>query len=299
MSQNKSDDYDVLKQRIQDLEQEVSDREKDLALFRETLNVANEKFEKLISQIHKSVEVSRQIQKKLVPTELPHIPDFEFSMKFIPSSSQGGDYYDIFEQKNRLCFGMVMAESSGYNISALLMSRLLQFSEAIRSKEHSHPCHIGKLLIEEMTPRIENHEQTHFFYAKVDRRNFEVNYIKMGNILGLLQKSDNKELVLFEKTSGPIQSDFKGDLSEKKVFLDAKDRLLFCTQGVIQTKNEKGEFFGQERLFRSFLEAPKSGVHELRNKILFDLSQFSSNKPVCKDLTILSCEVKERVIKLA
>lgn len=301
LSSEPSDLYRALRKKIMDLERKLFLQEKDLNVALETLNSLSSRLKKLISQAHQSLKFTQTVQKKLVPTEIPSIPDFEFSKKFIPGSSQGGNYHNIFEQKDPFCFGIVLAESTDYNTSALLLSLLLRFSGALHSKEDSYPLYIGQLFIREMTPLIQDYNETHFFYAKVDRRSFEMRYIQMGRSVGFVQKQKKNELIFLKSSLNPLQKkNFnRKDLKEKKIFLDAKDRLIFCTQGLLKVENKKGEEFGLKRLRASILEAPRTGVHELRNKILFDLNEFSQGEKPSHDLTILACEIKDRVIKLA
>lgn len=267
----------------------------------DSLDLAIQKMERLILKAQESLNTSRAIQKKMQPTEFSLTPDFEFSMKFIPGSNQGGNYHNIIEQKDPLCFGLMLAESTNYQTSAVFLSQILQLGEAIRSKERSRPLYIGKTLIKEIPPLLEDKDETHCFYAKVDRRSFEMTYVKLGNTVALLQKDSKKSLTALPSSFGPIKNQFSPlkNLKERKIFLDAKDRLILCTQSLLATENEKGENFGLKRLSQAILKSPKKNIHALRNQILFDLSQFAKNSLFSKDLTVLACEIKERVIKLA
>ena len=96
-----------LQQRVRELEAELLEREKDLAVFRDELNRANEQLEQFIKQIGQELKIASLIQKALVPTEFPNIPGFEFSTKFVPSPISGGDYFDIFEHEDKFRFGIV------------------------------------------------------------------------------------------------------------------------------------------------------------------------------------------------
>ena len=284
-----------------------SKRKESLKASLKSLNAVIEKLDKLIPEAYEILDVTRDIQKQKVPTESSVTPDFEFSMKFIPGSSQGGNYHNIIEQKDPFCFGMILAESTNYRTSAVFLSQIMQLGEALRSKDRSQPSYVGGVLTREIPPLLEPKDESHCFYAKVDRRSFEMSYINLGKVVALLQKEGKKSLISLSSTSGSIKKNLSNssrktrlpNLKEKKVFLDAKDRLIFCTQNLLKAKNERGESFGRKRLYKSILKAPKKNIHALRNQILFDSSQFSKNTPFSKDLTVLTCEIKERVIKLA
>jgi hypothetical protein len=40
-------------------------------------------------------------------------------------------------------------------------------------------------------------------------------------------------------------------------------------------------------------------VHDLRNEILYQVERFAQGKDIPQDATVVVCEVKDRVIKLA
>ncbi len=73
-----------LQNRVRELEIELGDREKDLAVFRDELAKANSQLEGFIRQIAQELRMASLIQKALVPTEFPNIPGFEFSTKLLP-----------------------------------------------------------------------------------------------------------------------------------------------------------------------------------------------------------------------
>jgi serine phosphatase RsbU (regulator of sigma subunit) len=81
--------------------------------------------------------------------------------------------------------------------------------------------------------------------------------------------------------------------------LNPRDRVVLCTRGVIEAQNAAGESYGVERVTRSFLGAPKRGVHELRNHILYEVQKFSGHTDPSRDQTRVVLEVKDTVIKLA
>ena len=60
-----------------------------------------------------------------------------------------------------------------------------------------------------------------------------------------------------------------------------------------------GENFGEERLLRAILTAPKDSVHDWRNEILFRIEQFAGERDIPRDVTVIVLEVKDRVIRLA
>ncbi|RYZ76275.1 MAG: sigmaB regulation protein RsbU [Proteobacteria bacterium] len=294
-----SSDTKSLKARISELETELADRERDLGVFREELGKANTQLERFIKQIGQELKMASLIQKALVPTEFPNIPGFEFSTKFVPSPLAGGDYFDIFEHEDRFRFGIVLASSSGYSMSALFLSVLLRMTGQLEARKGTPPHQILDLMGKELVPAIQSTEQASVFYGVIDRRGFELTYSGAGRVVALLYSYTNSKVQKLEWTSQPFMKDFAGGMKSDTLSLNPRDRLILCTEGVLQALNPKGEAFGEERLYRAVLAAPRLGVHELRNEILYQVEKFAAGRDLPHDLTVVVTEVKDRVIKLA
>src|ERR1039458_260624 len=101
-------------ERILQLETLLHQKDHELQNYRDEVNRLNEQLERVIAQISGELKMAHLIQQALVPTEIPNIPGFEFSTKFIAGSETGGDYYDIFELDDRFKFGIILSSSSGY-----------------------------------------------------------------------------------------------------------------------------------------------------------------------------------------
>ncbi|USN46542.1 MAG: SpoIIE family protein phosphatase [Pseudobdellovibrionaceae bacterium] len=291
--------HDELKARISQLEKEVSHREQDLKVFREELAVANQQLEKLIAGIQHDLKLSQAIQKALVPTELPNIQGIEFSSKFVPSPVKGGDYFDIFEHEDRAKFGMIVAGSSGHAMSALLLSVLLKLTGQMEARKGSEPHVVVQLMVNELAPHIEVGESADVFYGMFNRRDFVLSYCRVGEVVALVQEYGSGELKALTTVGGPIEKGFNAALESATVALNPRDRLIFCTPGVVNATNLQGEPFGQDRLFKAILNAPERGVHELRNEVLYQVQNYLGGQAPPRDLTVVVAEVKDRVIKLA
>jgi len=291
--------HDELIARVAELEQEVQERQVDLKRFREELGKANQRLEGLIERLHQEVKLAHVVQKILVPTEFPHIAGFEFSTKFIPSHVSGGDYFDIFEHDDRARFGVIVSSSSGHAMSALLLGVLLKMTGQLEAKRGSDPHLVVSDMYQQLKEHMTDKDSADMFYELVDRRNYEMRYVRAGTVIALHQNSSTGEVQALDSSQGPLTVNFKAPLESGVVALNPRDRAVLCTRGVIEATNARGESYGMERVTRSFLTGPKRGVHELRNHILFEVHKFAQGTEPIRDQTLVVLEVKDKVIKLA
>lgn len=294
-----TDPVETAKKRIVELEQELFLKENQLQSYRLQLTKTNQQLEKMIHQVSQELKMASLIQKVLSPTELPRISGFEFSTKFVSGSKQGGDYFDIFEHDDRMRFGILLSSSSGYSMSALFLSILMKISSRIESRNGLSPSESLLKIHNEMKAHLGEQDRASLFYGLVDKRTYEIHFASIGNLTIFKQSVGLDSLEVLENQGPPLGKNFSAEIQTQVLALDSRDRIIFCSEGVTQAKSPQGEVWGASRLIEAIRSAPKSGVHELRNEILFRLEKFVGNTEPVRDLTVVVMEVKDRVIKLA
>jgi sigma-B regulation protein RsbU (phosphoserine phosphatase) len=297
MSKDKPTEKELI-EKIEDLQHELSQKEQELKRYRFELQKTNSAMEQMIGELSQELKLAALIQKLLTPTEIPNIPGIEFSTKFIPGAKSGGDYFDIFEHDDRLKFGIILSSSSGYTMSALFLSVLMKMSAQIEARRGMEPHQVIAAMGAEIVPNIQKQESASIFYGIVDRRNYELKYSCVGAIAGLLQVQGQDQVSWLEPSSGPLRKDYDEKPLTHSIPLGPRDRLILCTEGVWNARNSE-HTFGKERLLKTVHRAPRSGVHDLRNEILYQVEQFTGQSEPLRDQTVLVTEVKDRVIKLA
>jgi sigma-B regulation protein RsbU (phosphoserine phosphatase) len=288
-----------LKEKIEDLRHELAQKELEAKRYRLELQKVNAVVEKMIAELGQEVKLASLIQKLLSPTEIPNISGIEFSTKFVPGSRSGGDYFDIFEHDDRLKFGVILSSSSGYAMSALFLSVLMKLSGQMEARKGLEPDKVVTLMAQEIVPHIQKNDSASLFYGVVDRRSYELKYCCVGHIAGLLQVHGKDQPSWLEPSAGPLHREFNEKPLTHSVPLGSRDRLILCTEGVVSALDENGQVFGKERFLKSVVRAPRSGVHDIRNEILYQVGQFTQAEEPLRDQTVLVTEVKDRVIKLA
>jgi sigma-B regulation protein RsbU (phosphoserine phosphatase) len=288
-----------LKEKIKELQLELAQKNLQISQYRNELLRVNEALEKIAEQFNQELKIAEAIQKVLSPTDLPHIQGVSFSSKFLPGAKNGGDYFEIFEHEDKMRFGILVSSSSGYVMSAAMLGVLIKLSAQIEARRGLEPDQVIKKIADEVISNIESQDSSSVFYAVVNRRNFEMKYSCVGQIFGLIQPNSDKRLIQLEPSASKLKKGFSEVPLMHTINLGPRDRLILCTEGLLAAQNEKKESFGKEGVLQAVLHAPRSGVHELRNEILFKLEQFVGSVELARDVTVIVTEVKDRVIKLA
>jgi len=294
-----SNDQDSLKERISDLEHELAVKEAEVHRYRLELGKANAALEKMITQISQELKMAQTLQKFLSPTELPNVQGFEFSTKFLPGTRSGGDYFDIFEHEDKLKFGILVSSATGYSLSSLLLSVIIKISSQMEARRGLEAHKVVATLAKEVVPHIQNEDRANIFYGVVDRRSYELQYCSVGDIDCFHQIYGTEGLSELMPTGPSLGKDFNTEPQSRTVQLNPRDRLIIATEGLKISQNSLGVAWGGHNLMEAISKAPRQGVHELRNEILYANQKYTGKEDPVRDQTLIVTEVKDRVIKLA
>lgn len=276
---------------IQNLEAELKSKNLEVITYRSEMQKISQHLDQLMAKISNDTHTLAQIQKALVPTELPKIQGFEISRKFVFGSQSGGDYFDIFEHEDKFRFGVLVASSSGYAMSALFLSLILKVSHMLEAKRGNPPEKVLQHLADELKPLAGPQDQTNAFYGVVDRRDYSFQFCSAGHIQAFYM-SPNKVIQRLKAEHGPLSQNSSAKLSRAQIELEPKSKLCIVTDGLF-------DVLGADVIVKAMTDNAKSGVHELRNELLFQAQKISGLEEPLRDQTALVLEAKDQVIKLA
>lgn len=277
------------------LEKDLKEKDKLIEKYRQALLSSNERIQKMTNNLEEGLSLLKGIHRNLIPVDLPDIPYFEFSWKFIPTSvGISGDFFDVVKIKDSLNFAIIISNCNSYAISSLFLSSFLKSSQAMQEPTNSKDfiCHIVKQLPDSFLKS----KEINVFYAIVDRKKFTLNYCMVGDIFGAIQRRDG-ELSVFKPCAKSLPSNTK-NLDYEEISLNPKDTLLFCSPGIKNAQNKKGEIFGEDNILKAFKESQAEGALGIRQNILFQCEKFDQSIESQNDKTILVTGVKEKVLKL-
>lgn len=287
----KTDDNSELKKKLTILEAELKKKDSEIIVYRQELVKISQKLDILMSQIADDVKMMSQVHKSIVPTEIPKIPGFEISRKFFYGSKSGGDYFDIFEHENKLKFGILVASSSGYAMSALFLSLIMKISHALEARKGSSPDNILQQIAEEVKKTAAPHDTTSAFYGVIDRRDFTMQFCSAGKMDGYYL-APQKPVQILKSTNSAFGQQFSEKLTLASIELEPKSKICILTEGL-------SEVLGAEGIVKIMTDNAKNGVHDLRNELLFQAQRKSNLEEPLRDQTVIVIEVKNQVIKLA
>lgn len=290
-----SDDVHLLKRKIADLESTLRSKEREVSIYQKELLKFSQNLDMVLSSSEHDINMLNKFHQSIVPTELPQFPGFEISRKFTYGTKQGGDYFDIFLHEDKMKFGILLASSSGYAMSAAFLSVILQQSHLLEAKKEASVSETVEVIAAQLQKIAEDKDETQLFYAVIDRRHMTMNFVCMGKILGLIQSTNESypdTLKIISADTGGIAPGRKLDCSSLEVELKPGQRICIVSEGLVNALSE-------EELVAAAEETSRGSVHELRNQMFIQSQLKTGLEQPAKDQTVIVIEVKDNVMKLA
>jgi len=240
--------------------------------------------EKRLLEIQKELQVARDIQKNLLPKDIPNINEYDIYAINIPVQEVGGDYYDfikITDTKTAIALGDVSgkglpASMLMANLQATLRGQLL-FSSCVRD------CikRANNLL-------YKSTDETKFvtcFFGILDTEKNTLTFCNAGHNEAVLVK-DNKKIML-DIGGFPLGCFEDADYSEGEILFDRGSTVVVFSDGITEAMNENEEQYGEQRLYEFVEKKSELSSRHLANDIIWDLKRFISGMSQSDDITLM------------
>jgi phosphoserine phosphatase RsbU/P len=215
------------------------------------LREAHEKLARQLIAINNELEMARQIQLAILPKETPKIPGLDIAARYIPMSSVAGDFYDFIAVDKRH-LGVLIADVFGHGLPSALIASMLQSAFAAQSAHASDPVRVLSALNRALFGKFRSHFVT-AAYIFLDLDKSVVSYAGAGHPPLLLWRKNSRSVAEVLENGiflGPFHD---SSYSAVPLSLEAGDRIILYTDGIVEAKDSSGEEFGMDR-FKGMVE---------------------------------------------
>jgi sigma-B regulation protein RsbU (phosphoserine phosphatase) len=247
-----------------------------------------------VTHLERDLELSRIVQRSLLPQDVPNIPGLELAAFLRPAQIVGGDFFDFLRFQDGK-YGILIGDVVGHGVSAGLFMASIQTALRTLTPEFRSPA---EALYRVNRLYAHNPHFTTFvtlFLGAYDPATRTLAYCSAGHnppLLIRLGEDHSQQLVYLDPTSPAMGLVEDPPFLDEVVSLNPGDALLFYTDGIPEAFNEQGEQFAMDRLEQSVRRNAGSHPKVLIRELQRDLLKFTGSYPLADDITLIAARVQ-------
>jgi Amt family ammonium transporter len=257
--------------------------------IKEKENLTNQ-LELNLGVIQSDLSTARKIQSSILSQDDRIISDLEFTIRYLPLSEVGGDFFDITELKPGLV-RVFLADATGHGVQAALITMAIKtIYESLKRGNYS-VHELLKYINSEYLHSFENLNQ--FFTCTlidIDTEKNKIRYASAGHPPQFLIQGSN--IIKLEKTGRIIGVTAKTEYTSKEYEFPKGSSLFMFTDGLTEQWNIDQIEFGEDRIEDFIKNFENISFRKEIDMILETQKDFLAGMPLQDDITIIGINRK-------
>ena len=234
--------------------------------------------------IDRELSIARQIQFSILPQAMPGVVGLTVAARYRPMTAVAGDFYDFLEiDTQRL--GVLVADVAGHGVPAALIASMVKVTLAAQRERADQPAAVLAGMNQALCGRLAGQYVT-AAYLFIDTRLGLIRYAAAGHppMLRSAQRGrEIQEVVQNGLLLGLVEG---ADYQELEQPLQAGDRFLLYTDGLIEAASTDEDLFGLDRLKVALAHGTALQPNAAADKLLDTIDAWSG-QPQGDDLTLV------------
>jgi serine phosphatase RsbU (regulator of sigma subunit) len=237
-------------------------------------------------RLQSEIEIAATIQRNLLPKEGPKFRGVSFSAHFEPTTSIGGDYYDVFNlDKSRLA--VAIGDVSGHGLSTGLVMAMVKAAITTLVEEGADETSLFKRLNELVFRSTERRAFMTLAFTIFDLERGTIRHTNAGHLYPYLLRNDMSAPISIECPSLPLGVREHMVTRTVEVPLREGDSVVYLSDGIVEAQDEQGDPLGFDQL-EALLGAQQDRTPSaFRDVILEAVARHSGTRPADDDRTVM------------
>ena len=236
------------------------------------------------------LEVAKEIQLATLPSEISTSSDIEIVAELKAAKEVGGDFYDYFKIDDDHT-AIVVGDISGKGIpAAMFMMKTITCFKNLVAPDKSP----AQVLREVNKALFDNNRLQMFvtcFFAILNEKTGELAFANAGHNPPVV--GSNKKFRYLKCLPGFILGGLEeAFVTDEKIVLEPGESITVYTDGITEARNEKGDFYGEERFLNFMNSREFTCVVEIHHALKDDLAKFTDNFEQSDDITVMTMQYR-------
>jgi serine phosphatase RsbU (regulator of sigma subunit) len=233
--------------------------------------------------LEKELQIARNVQTSLIPSNLPAGEGIEFATLFEPSAAIGGDYFDVL-RLSETEIAVVIADVSGHGLSTGLRMAMLKAALLILIEETQDPEEI----LRRLDSVVRNNDDRTFVTATLAIVDLARGTLRLTNAghppTYLIRGKQVQEILLPGSPLGGLGHTY----GKATVPMEPGDLVVWLSDGLIEAADHDSEPFGYDRVAET-LAGGRAGQNatDVRDRLLSAIGRHVGDLPPDDDRTLV------------
>ncbi|MCO6479091.1 MAG: PP2C family protein-serine/threonine phosphatase [Phaeodactylibacter sp.] len=240
-------------------------------------------------RLKREMELASEMQRMLIPTNMPSKPGYELASIYKPHFGVGGDYFDFIEfDDGKIVF--CVGDISGKGVAAaLLMANFQANFHTLINKRTELDAFIRDLNTS-VNLITQGERFITFFIAEYDTGRQSLRYVNAGHNPPVLVNDGALHLL---NKGCTILGSFPElpEVEVGSVSLEGEAIILSFTDGLTDLQNESGDYLNEEMLYSFVRNNYKLSASAFNRQLMERLEVFKGGKSYPDDFTVLTCKI--------
>lgn len=248
--------------------------------------------ERDLAALGEEMRAARSIQSSILSDVAPKLSGFDAAFRYAPMAAVAGDFYDFFPIPSG-GLGIIVADVSGHGVPAALVASMLKVAVSSSRGRLNRPGEVIAGLNSMLCSQAKGQYAT-AVYAYLDEKSQRARYSAAGHPPPLLWRKATQTLLRLNEGGLLLGVRSNEVYAEEEFMLEAGDRLLIYTDGLVEATNPDGVEFGNTRLGEFIRMHTSLSADLFAGQLLEEVLRWprSHNKhPQADDITIVVIDV--------
>jgi serine phosphatase RsbU (regulator of sigma subunit) len=258
------------------------------ANFNSMLTSQNMRLRDLTARFQRELIEAQQVQRAILPKDLPLHPRARFAAEYIPLEAVGGDLYNIWTvDENR--FGLFIADVTGHGLPAAFIGAMTKMALSYAEKQSA--SQVLKAVNDGLCPLMPEGRFVTAAVAILDAKSGELSVARAGHPPGVYFKRSTGETQLITPRGIPLGIAPDMRFEETIIKLDPGDRFILITDGITETQNLSGKMLGNDGVKKLISDSAKIELLDAALKqVIAGQRLFSEERLIKDDITLIGLE---------
>ncbi|HPQ54748.1 MAG TPA: PP2C family protein-serine/threonine phosphatase [Spirochaetota bacterium] len=237
------------------------------------------------NQLENQIVMAGELQKALLPRDIPVLDEALISYKYNPMMELGGDFVDIIYNDAKKHVGLFVCDVSGHGVAGALVSSMVKMSLNRWNDTIDQPSKTLLNIYQSLAGKMDNHFVT-AGVCSIDLKTGILTYSSAGHPPLIIARK-NGEIDLVNSRGRIIAEIMPPNYEEARGVISEGDSIILYTDGITECFGEDNVMLGED----AFYEMIRKNIHhppwDMSRNIFKELTNFNGSENFMDDVSIL------------